>query len=128
MLVLRPTLSTTVKASAERADIAASASSNVDAATAVTRMFAAVVTPAGQEGCCVSLIRWSSAACQQEHYEMVLGGQTCLHNTLESIPQAVRHAYRWSGTHGDFAVHCGVGPRNGVRCSAGHTVMVQCHV
>ena len=48
-MLLRSTLSMTVEASAERADMAAMASSNVDAAAAATRMFAAVVTPAGQQ-------------------------------------------------------------------------------
>jgi len=75
----------------------------------------------------VSLITWSSA-CQQEHYEMGLTGQALLCNTLESVPRVVRHTGIWAGTHGDFAVHFWVGPGNGVRCSAGHTAIVQCHV
>ena len=50
LLRIRSTLSMTEEASAERADIAATASSSDDAAAAETRMFAAVVTPAaGQE-------------------------------------------------------------------------------
>ena len=92
MAVLRPTLSTTMEASAERADIAASANSNVDAAAAATRMFAAVVTPAEQEEAVNPSSRGRQQRVSKRRYEMVLGGLALLRIALELVPQAIRHA------------------------------------